>query len=134
MIIIMNNDESNVTDIKHNSTTKVSAIKNVSAIQNQQQDGNNAPANTTNTVDGDASQKVINTENLDKAVQQINKNEQMVQREMKFSIDEGSGRTVIKIMDLTTNKVIRQIPNEEVLMFARRLNDGNDLKLFSEYI
>jgi len=28
----------------------------------------------------------------------------------------------------------RQIPNEEALVFARKLNEGADLKLFSEYI
>lgn len=133
MMIIMNNDESNLADIKPGSKTKVSAVQNASAIQDRQA-GKNLPENTTNIVDDNSSQKIIKANTLDKAVKQINENEQIVQRELKFSIDEGSGKTVIRIMDLATNKVIRQIPNEEVLIFARRLNEGTNLKLFSEYI
>jgi flagellar protein FlaG len=35
--------------------------------------------------------------------------------ELKFSIDQSSGRSIIKITDPTTNEVIRQIPTEEAL-------------------
>ncbi len=134
MMIIMNSDESNVTDVKQGLVEKVSAVKNISATQAQSQDSNNLPGNTENPEAGVSSPQAINTETLDKAVQQINDNEQVVRREIKFNIDEDSGKTVIKIMDMTTNEVIRQIPNEEALVFARKLNEGADLKLFSEYI
>jgi len=41
---------------------------------------------------------------------------------------------VIKVMDLATKEVIRQIPNEEALNIASKLAEGVDMKLFSEYI
>lgn len=134
MMIVMNSDESNVTDIKQRSVEKVSSVKNISAVQSQRQDGNNLPGNAANSEPAADSTQAINPEALDKAIQQINENEQVVQRELNFSIDKDSGKTVIKIMDLATKEVIRQIPNEEALSFARKLNEGADLNLFSEYI
>ena len=71
---------------------------------------------------------------IDGAVQDINEYIQSVQRELQFSVDEDSGRTVIKVMDLETNEVIRQIPNEEALKFARMLEEGADLELIDTYI
>lgn len=134
MMIVMNSDESNVTDIKQRSVEKVSSVQNVSAVQSQRQDGNNLPDNTANSEPAVELPQAINSETLDKVIQQINENEQVVQRELNFSIDKDSGKTVIKIMDLATKEVIRQIPNEEALSFARKLNEGADLNLFSEYI
>ncbi len=134
MMIVINSDESNVTDIKQGQVEKVSAVKNISAVQAQSQESNNLPGNTENSEPGVELAQAVNTEKLDKAIQQINENEQVVRRELKFNIDEDSGKTVIKIMDMTTNEVIRQIPNEEALVFARKLNEGADLKIFSEYI
>lgn len=134
MMIVMNSDESNVTDIKQGQVGKVSAVQNISAVQAQRQEGNNLPGNAANSEPGVELPQAVNSETLDKALQQINENEQVVRREIKFNIDEDSGKTVIKITDLATNEVIRQIPNEEALVFARKLSEGADLKLFSEYI
>jgi flagellar protein FlaG len=43
------------------------------------------------------------------------------QRNLSFRIDQGSGRTVITVVDAVTKEVIRQIPSEEVLAVARAL-------------
>lgn len=50
---------------------------------------------------------------------------QNVQRNLNFSIDESSGQTVIKVIDSESDEVIRQIPSEEMLALARRLNELN---------
>lgn len=75
----------------------------------------------------------IDSEKLVEVVRELNEHVQAVQRELHFSVDEDTGQTVIKVTDLATNEVIRQIPNEEALNFARKLNEGADLKLFNEY-
>jgi len=134
MMINMNSDESTVTEIKPRPVEKVSVVQNVSAIQEQTQYGNNLPGNAANAEQSVEPQQAIDDEALDKAVQQLNENEQVVQHEIRFNIDKDSGKTVIKVMNLATDEVIRQIPNEEALVFARKLNEGADLKLFSEYI
>ncbi|MBW2621520.1 MAG: flagellar protein FlaG [Deltaproteobacteria bacterium] len=40
---------------------------------------------------------------------------------LKFSVDEATGRTVIKIINPDTQKVIREIPPEEILKIAATL-------------
>jgi flagellar protein FlaG len=69
-------------------------------------------------------------ETLKKAVQEIEKFVQSVKRNLEFSIDEPSGKVVVKVIASGSGEVIRQIPNEEVLKLANSLNDANSL-LFS---
>lgn len=55
------------------------------------------------------------------AVKQIEQFTQSVAQNLKFSIDEDTGKTVVKIMDSQTNELIRQIPSEEAINIARTL-------------
>jgi flagellar protein FlaG len=48
---------------------------------------------------------------------------QAISRKLEFSVDEESGRTVIKVLDSETGEVIRQIPPEEVLTLVDRFKD-----------
>lgn len=59
---------------------------------------------------------------LEKAVKDLSESAQNLQRSLQFSIDESSGRTVIKVIDKLTQEVIRQIPEEHVLALAARLD------------
>ncbi|MDA0189672.1 MAG: flagellar protein FlaG, partial [Proteobacteria bacterium] len=45
-----------------------------------------------------------------------------VASDIQFSIDEDTGTTVVKIIDRTTDEVIRQIPSEEMLDIAKALD------------
>ena len=69
-------------------------------------------------------------EKLKMAVQEIEKFVQSVKRNLEFSIDEPSGKMVVKVIASGSGEVIRQIPNEEVLKLANSLNDASSL-LFS---
>lgn len=51
---------------------------------------------------------------------------------LNFSIDEDTGRTVVKIIDTETGEVIRQIPAEELLAIARSLEKMQGLLLRQE--
>lgn len=64
----------------------------------------------------------VQSEQLQKAVDEIEKFAQAVSQNLKFSIDEDTGKTVIKVMDAETNELVRQIPSEEVIDIARSLN------------
>ncbi len=39
-----------------------------------------------------------------------------------FSLDEESGRTIIRVVDTETQTVLRQIPNEEALAMSRNMD------------
>ncbi len=60
-------------------------------------------------------------ESLDKTISKLNDSLQNIQRNLKFSVDDGSGKIVINVTDKETDKVVRQIPSEEVLHLARNL-------------
>lgn len=51
-------------------------------------------------------------------------------RELRFQIDEASGRIVVSVLDAETGERIRQIPSEEMLRLARARQDGTDSSSF----
>jgi flagellar protein FlaG len=60
-------------------------------------------------------------EALDAAVGEIQEFVNTATRDIEFSVDEDSGRTVVKVVDRETQDVIRQIPSQEVLDLAQAL-------------
>ncbi len=66
---------------------------------------------------------------LQNAVSNLNDYVQSLRREIQFSIDEGSGQTVVQVTDPGTGEMIRQIPSEEVLAIARSLEHPQGLLL-----
>lgn len=44
-----------------------------------------------------------------------------MQRNLDFSIDDGSGRSVIRVVDGETDELIRQIPTEEAISIAQNI-------------
>ena len=58
---------------------------------------------------------------VEKAVEQLNEYVQSLQRDLRFSLDEELGRAVVRVIDRSTQEVIRQIPNETALQLARNL-------------
>ncbi len=60
---------------------------------------------------------------LQQAVAQLNEYVQQSQRDLFFSVDDSSGRTVVRVVNSETEEVIRQIPNEDVLRISRNIQD-----------
>lgn len=60
-------------------------------------------------------------EEVTKVVGQINVAMQALSRNIEFSIDTDSKRTVVKIIDQTTKEVIRQMPSAEALEIGKAL-------------
>ncbi len=56
-----------------------------------------------------------------------------VQREIRFSEDESSGRRIVTVLDRDTGEVVRQLPSEVALRLARFLDSqgGADAQLDS---
>lgn len=47
----------------------------------------------------------------------------IMQKGLKFSVDEDSGQRVIKVQDVESGDIIRQIPSEEALQLAEKLSE-----------
>lgn len=63
-------------------------------------------------------QRVPTAAELGDAVESINQFVNAQMRTLNFSVDENSGKAVVKVIDFETKDVIRQIPGEEVLKMA----------------
>ncbi|MCY1390763.1 flagellar protein FlaG [compost metagenome] len=70
---------------------------------------------------------------LNQAVKQISEFVLSAKRNLEFSIDDASGKVVVKVVDSENGDVIRQLPSEAALKLAQSLNDANSL-LFSERV
>ena len=70
-------------------------------------------------------------EELGQAVSQLNDFVQNVQRDLQFEVDNESGKTIVKVVDQTTQKVIRQMPDEVALRLAEKLQQDEPLTLFN---
>jgi flagellar protein FlaG len=70
---------------------------------------------------------------LEKAVTDIQEFVQAAQRNLDFSIDDSTGRVVVKVIATETGLVIRQIPSEAALKLAQSLSDASSL-LFDDKV
>lgn len=57
-------------------------------------------------------------------VERLNKVLQERARELEFSVDEDSGRTIVRVIHKESGEVIRQLPPEVVLRFADAFTKG----------
>lgn len=103
----------------------VQAVQQSRPLQQLPGDGKTLPQKAENTE--------MKSDDLEDVVRDLNQHIQQVQRELQFSVDKDSGRTVITVMDKETQDVIRQIPGEEALYFARRFQEGADLEIFNAF-
>lgn len=58
---------------------------------------------------------------------------QNLKRELQFSIDQDSGSMIVKVVNAETQELIRQIPSEDFLDLALRMDEIEGL-LFSESV
>jgi len=61
------------------------------------------------------------------AAEDIQKFFHSVKRNLEFSIDEDSGKVIVKVIASDSGEVVRQIPNAEILKLADSLSDANSL-------
>lgn len=71
-------------------------------------------------------------EDVEAAVATIQDFVQSVRRSLNFSLEEGSGRVVVKVTDAGSGDVIRQIPSEEALQLAENLSEVRSLLFKAE--
>lgn len=65
----------------------------------------------------------VTAEQLEAAIEKLNELMKDGQRSLAFSVDTDSDEVVVKVMDTNTEELIRQIPNEEALKFAKNLEN-----------
>lgn len=74
----------------------------------------------------------VERDQVEAAVATIQDYVQSVRRDINFSLEDGSGRVVVKVTDAGSGDVIRQIPSEEALQLAENLSEVRSLLFKAE--
>lgn len=59
---------------------------------------------------------------VQEAVDKVEKFVSLTNSEIKFTVDDESGMSIVKVVDKATDQVIRQIPSEEMVAIAKTLD------------
>lgn len=90
------------------------------------QSTSSAPVQTEQAVS--ATQKSEPTrQQVEEAAKSVNEFLQPINKSINFSLDEDTGITVVKVIDVATKEVIRQIPSEEMLVIAKAIDQMKGL-------
>ncbi|GEM_PF-205549 len=77
-------------------------------------------------VEAQAADTLVNEaerEQMETALAQVSDFVQVQNRQLNFSFDDKSNRSIIKVTDADSGDIIRQIPSEEVLKLAERIKE-----------
>jgi flagellar protein FlaG len=62
-------------------------------------------------------------EQVQKAVEDVRKSiSQTASNNLRFSVDDDTGQTIVRVTDVQTGELIRQIPSEEMVALAKALD------------
>ena len=64
---------------------------------------------------------------IEEAAKTVNEFLKPINNSINFSLDEDTGITVVKVIDVATKEVIRQIPSEEMLVIAKAIDQMKGL-------
>lgn len=67
-------------------------------------------------------QQPVSQEAVAAAVQSANAYVQSISSRLQFSLDQDSGRTIVKMIDTETEEVLRQFPSEEMLAISKSID------------
>jgi flagellar protein FlaG len=70
---------------------------------------------------------------IEQVVTEINEYVQSIQRDLHFSVDEESGTTIIRVRDMESGELIRQIPEDIFLNLAQNLKDNQTIHLLDAH-
>lgn len=80
----------------------------------------------------DPSGQVADRKDLDNALTSLQSQMKTLNRDLNFSVDDSTGDVVVKVIDVESGNVIRQLPSEEALRLSERLEDLRSLMLHTK--
>jgi flagellar protein FlaG len=66
----------------------------------------------------------IEVPKIESVTKQIDSFLRSIGRSINFRVDPGSGEMIVSVIDANTGEVIRQVPGEEALRLAQRIEDS----------
>ncbi len=104
---------------------KLKPVDNIPLAQTSSENDADSDINKeTITAKEEATPVVIDRENLETMAQKLQDFIGSLNRGLEFSVDDDSGRDVIKVIDKNTGDTVKQYPSEEVLDLVASLSDA----------
>ena len=100
------------------STTGATARTSPRPAQQAQAASEPAPVEPSQAVSATQTAEAVR-----EAVEQVNDALRRVSAGVEFSLDQGSGRVIARVVDSETKEVLRQIPSEQMLAISRAIDD-----------
>ena len=79
-------------------------------------------ANIARDNPAEAAARAVGPQQMEHAVGEINQALRTLATNLKFEVDDDSGRTLVKVIDQDSGEVLRQIPSEATIQIARSLD------------
>jgi flagellar protein FlaG len=96
------------------------------AVSRVEQDHHNSSAASADAIPVQDVQRLAGAQpssaELRRITEELQHHVSVVTPELEFSVDESSGRSMVKVTDRTTHEVIRQFPSEEMLQIAKGID------------
>jgi len=105
------------------SSSSVAKSSKSAQAESRQNVATQSAASEGKVLPPEAEKTEISGEELREIVTQLNEGVQQIQRDLLFSVDDSSGRTIVRVVNAETEEVVRQMPTEEVLRISRSLKD-----------
>ena len=77
----------------------------------------------TQAIEAAKAREKLNSQERQRLVEEMNDFISSINKGLSFRVDEESGRDVVTIYEASTGDIIRQIPDEEMLVILRRLRE-----------
>ncbi|MCY7294535.1 flagellar protein FlaG [Alteromonas sp. a30] len=109
----------NVLTSNQNASERLSESRSLNA----EVSGPNSTNASSENADIQGNSVELNPANLESAVGEVSEFVQSQNRNLNFSFNEDSGRSIVQVTDSETGELIRQIPSEEVLRLSERIKN-----------
>ncbi|NOY62779.1 MAG: flagellar protein FlaG [Gammaproteobacteria bacterium] len=114
------------------SSASVNSTKKPEPRQDAAATGTELPQVSGTDVTVAANDQTVSETALTEAIATMNERVQFVQRNIEFSVDEESGRTIVRVRDSETGDIIRQMPPEELLAVVNNMKKFEGMVLRTE--
>ena len=118
-----------VTGISTSSSASLKNGHNVSKVTNDSNTGVEEVKQAESAAEASSTETAAKPAPVKDVVASMNDYVQSIERDLKFSVDEETEKTVIKVIDGGSGELIRQIPEETFLELARKLNEDGSFQL-----
>ncbi|NWO02278.1 MAG: flagellar protein FlaG [Idiomarinaceae bacterium] len=94
-------------------------------VENADKTANSTTVTSEDSQTTERSKKGISSasQKFQNMIEALNVNDSIRQHNLEFNVNEELGRTIVKVVDSETGELIRQIPSEELLELAERIEE-----------